>query len=119
MRLPVRYNFVVSWFARLVGANPFRKRWRLFPTREVLEALADPTVLHFIGRRKPWHFNTRPCRNVYRRAMAELGLLENGRLPGETPARKALGFFFFDAFYALMRWYARLLIPLTRSRTGD
>ena len=111
LRLHIKYNYTVGWLERAVKMNPFRKEWRVFPTRDVLEAMLDPTVVHFIGHQKPWRFNHRPYRHTYRRAMSELGLLENGRLPGETPAKKAVAVL-FDGYHGLLKLYARLLLAL-------
>lgn len=108
-RLHVKYNYTVSWLERAVKVNPFKKEWRVFPTRDVFEAMADPTIVHFIGQNKPWRANYRPYRNVYRQAMAELGLLENGRLPGETLLKRMVGAL-YDAYHALLTLYVRLVL---------
>ena len=108
-RLHVKYNYTVGWLERAVKVNPFKKEWRVFPTRDVFEAMLDPTVVHFIGQKKPWRFNIRPYRNTYRAAMRELGFLENGKLPGQTLPKELLGRL-ADAYHWLLRLYVRLLL---------
>lgn len=108
-RLHVRYNYTVGWLERAVKVNPFRKEWRVFPTRDVFEAMLNPTVVHFIGQKKPWRFNYRPYRNTYRAAMRELGFLENGKLPGQTIPKELLGRL-ADVYHWLLRIYVRLLL---------
>jgi len=107
LRLHLKYNFTVGWLDRLPKNSPFRKEWRVYPTRMVFEACADPYVLHFIGHKKPWAWNHRPYRNVYRKAMAELGLLD-GPLFGETPSRRVIGVA-CDAMHLVLTGYARLM----------
>lgn len=117
-RLHVKYNYTVGWLERAIKVNPFRREWRVFPTRDVFEAMLDPTVVHFIGQKKPWRFNFRPYRNVYRQAMSELGFLENGRLPNQTFAKECLGRL-ADAYHGLLRLYVRLVLLVVRSGRGD
>ena len=113
-RLHVKYNYTVGWLERAVKVNPFRREWRVFPTRDVFEAMLDPMVVHFIGQKKPWRFNYRPYRNTYRAAMRELGFLENGKLPNQTFAKECLGRL-ADAYHALLRLYVRLVLKCIRS----
>lgn len=108
LRLHLKYNFTVGWFDRILNANPFRRLWRVYPPRMVLEAVADPAILHFIGHRKPWWWNHRAYRNVYRKAMEELGLFGNATYK-ETFSRKIVGRI-FDAYNAFIAFYARLLL---------
>ena len=105
----MKYNYTVGWLERAVKVNPFKKEWRVFPTRDVFEAMLDPTVVHFIGQKKPWRFNYRPYRNTYRAAMRELGFLENGKLPNQTFAKECLGRL-ADAYHTLLRLYVRLVL---------
>lgn len=114
-RLPPKWNYTDGWLERIVKFNPFAKEWRVFPPREILEAIIDPCIIHYIGRRKPTVWTHRPERRVYRRLMMELGLLRNGRLPGETRVKIAAGWF-FDAYHALLRMYAKALLMLLRRR---
>ena len=117
-RLHVKYNYTVGWLERAIKVNPFRKEWRVFPTRDVFEAMLDPTVVHFIGQKKPWRFNYRPYRNTYRQAMRELGFLENGRLPNQTLPKELIGRL-ADAYHALLRLYVRLVLKcLKPGRNG-
>ena len=115
LRLNVKYNYTVGWLERAIKVNPFRREWRVFPTRDVFEAMLRPAVIHFIGQNKPWRYNYRPYRHTYRAAMAELGLLENGRLPGETRLRRAIGVF-YDAYHGLLRLYVRALLAVILPR---
>ena len=108
LRIPVKWNYTDGWLERVPKLNPFAKRWRVFPPRDVLEAILDPCIIHYIGQRKPTSWTHRPERKVYRRYMNELGLLENDVLPGETRARRVVALF-FDGYHALLRAYVRLL----------
>lgn len=112
LRLHLKYNFTVGWYDRILNKNPFRKLWRVYPPRMVLEAVADPAVLHFIGHRKPWCWNHRAFRNVYREAMKELGLY-SAEAYLETPSRLIQGAF-FDVYNAFVRAWARFLLKIVR-----
>ena len=107
-RLSPVYNCPVSWLARVLKDDFRSERWRVHSSRDVLKALVDPTIVHFIGGHKPWRYNHRPWRNEYRRAMIELGLIEHD-LPGETPIKKAVGAF-FDLYHTALRHYAGFLL---------
>ena len=50
-------------------------------------------------------------RQLFKAAMKELGLLENGRLPDETNLKIAIGWF-FDAYHAVLKAYARVLFAI-------
>ena len=108
LRLHLKYNFTVGWHDRMLNHNPFLRRWRVYPTQMVFEACADPSILHFIGHRKPWWWNHRAYRNVYRKAMEKLGLFDP-KTYGETPLRKAQGVF-FDLYNAVVAAYARFAL---------
>ncbi len=110
-RIPPKYNYTDGWLERLTKLNPFVKEWRVFPPKEMLEAMLDPVIVHYVGNRKPTRWTHRPERNVFRRAMKELGLLENGRLPEETNLKIAIGWF-FDAYHAVLKAYARVLFVI-------
>ena len=43
-------------------------------TKEVLEAIAAPAILHFWGPKKPWRPSHRPYRKLYHAAMRAVGL---------------------------------------------
>ena len=111
LRLPIKWNYTDGWLERLVKLNPFAREWRVFPPRDVLEAILDPCVIHYIGWRKPTSWTHRPERRIYRRMMDELGLIENGTLPGETPVRRLVAVL-FDVYHAGLKLYARLLLRL-------
>lgn len=121
LRIPVKWNYTDGWLERIPRMNPFAREWRVFPPNDVLEAALDPCIIHYIGRRKPTGWTHRPERNVYRKALRELGLI-NGRLPGETPVRRIEGAL-FDLYHQLIRAYARVLLAVRRglgfSGSGD
>lgn len=114
-RLHPKWNYTDGWLERIVKQNPFAREWRVFPPREILEAILDPSIIHYIGPRKPTAWTHRPERRLYRSLMNELGLLGNGRLPGETVPRILLGWL-FDAYHSVLRLYARLLLGIIRLR---
>ena len=115
LRLHIKYNFTVGWCDRIMRMNPFRRELRVYPTQDVFAAVADPAVLHFIGHKKPWRWNHRPFRNLYRKAMEELGLFD-GNAYGETPTRAVVGVL-FDFYHVLTRAYARIILAtILRSR---
>jgi len=107
-RLSTAYNCPVSWLARVLKDDFRGEKWRVHDARDVLEALLDPTIVHFIGGWKPWRYNHRPWRNEYRQAMIELGLIKHD-LPGETPIKKIIGPI-FDLYHRLLRARARRLL---------
>ena len=111
LRLPPKWNYTDGWLERLLKQNPFAREWRVFPPKDMLEAMLDPCIVHFIGRHKPTSWTHRPERKAYRRMMDELGLLENGRLPGETAGRRIIAGL-FDIYHALLRAYARALLTI-------
>ena len=111
LRLPPKWNYTDGWLERLVKQNPFAREWRVFSPKDMLEAMLDPHIVHFIGRHKPTAWTHRPERKAYRLLMDELGLLENGRLPGETPCRRLIAGV-FDVWHALLKAYARLLLTI-------
>ena len=114
-RLHVKYNFTVGWCDRIMKFNPFRSELRVYPTQDVFAAVDDPTILHFIGHKKPWRWNHRAYRNLYRTSMKELGLYD-GKAFGETPARALVGVL-FDLYHVLTRAYARIILAtILRSR---
>lgn len=113
-RLPPKWNYTDGWLERLPKLNPFAREWRVFPPREMIEAILDPSIVHYIGRRKPTSWTHRPERRLYRQMMNELGLLPNGRLPGETATKIVIGWF-FDAYHALLKGYAHLLRHVVRT----
>lgn len=113
-RLPPKWNYTDGWLERLPRLNPFAREWRVFPPRDMLEAILDPCIIHYIGRRKPTAWTHRSERKVFRRAMEELGLVAvGGRLPGETAPRIAIACA-FDVYHAALRLYARLLFACRR-----
>ena len=111
LRLPPKWNYTDGWLERLLKQNPFAREWRVFPPKDVLEAILDPCIVHYIGRHKPTSWTHRPERKAYRRMMDELGLLKNGRLPGETVARR-IAACLFDGYHVLLKAYARLLLTI-------
>ena len=114
LRIPPKWNYTDGWLERILKLNPFAREWRVFPPQEILEAILDPCIIHYIGRRKPTSWTHRPERKVYRKVLEELGLLPDGRLPGETWYRRIEGRA-FDALHLMLKAYARLLLKI-RSR---
>jgi len=99
LRLPMRWNYHDTWLKQAARRDLAETDWDSHRPIDVLEAVVDPCVIHYMGRFKPWHYTHRPERNPYRAEMKALGLLENGRLPGET-ALKRIGGFFYDILHA-------------------
>ena len=110
--LPIhpRWNYNDGWLSRIVRATPFTKTLRAQPKRDVLEAILDPGVIHYINR-KPWEFCHRPARKAYHRYMKELGFFEP-TLDGKTP-RERLELRLYDLYNGLLIAYARLLLKLS------
>lgn len=108
LRLHLKYNFTVGWYDRILNHNPFDREWRVYPTKMVFEACADPAILHFIGHRKPWARNHRAFRNTYRSAMKELGLYNPKdyyfSIKSEIIGR------LFDFFNLIVVAYSRLML---------
>ena len=113
LRIPPKWNYTDGWLERLPKLNPFAREWRVFDPVEILEAILDPCIIHYIGPRKPTQWTHRPERKIYRQMMDELGMIENGTLPGETPLRRVIALL-FDGYHTLLTLYARILL-LVRS----
>lgn len=112
LRLHLKYNLTVGWYDRILSHNPFRREWRVYPPKMVLEACADPAILHFIGHRKPWARNHRAYRNLYRNAMKELGLYDP-KAYLYSP-RHELVARFFDVYNGIAAGYARIMSRVLR-----
>lgn len=106
-RIPMRWNYCDNWLRRFRKYAPWSKRWHIYEPREVLNAILDPSVIHFYGGKKPNVFTHRPERRRFYRIMKELGLYHRP-LPGETFFGHVEGFF-FDIQHFLLRTYARTL----------
>ena len=111
LRLHPKWNYTDGWLERLLKQNPFADEWRVFRPKDMLEAMLDPAIVHYIGRHKPTSWTHRPERKAYRRMMNELGLLEDGRLPIETAGRRLVARL-FDVYHAALRAYARALLAI-------
>ena len=109
LTLPIhpRWNYNDGWLSRITRVTPFTKRLRGQPKRDVLEAILDPGIVHYINR-KPWLFGHRPERKAYHRYMKELGFFDKS-LDGDTAVRR-LELLFYDFYNGLLRAYARLLL---------
>lgn len=107
-----RWNYNDGWLSRITRATPFTKTLRAQPKRDVLEAILDPGVVHYINR-KPWEFCHRPERKSYHRYMKELGFFDPA-LDGRT-VRERLELRFYDLYNGLLRAYARLLLAFSPS----
>ena len=114
MRLPIKWNYPDGWLERLLKCPPWQKEWRVHPRREVLEAILDPYIIHYVGGRKPTRRTHRPERKAHRKLQRELGLMK-GRLPEGQGWREELEGAFFDVYHALLRLYARTLLFFFRN----
>ena len=110
-RLPIKWNYPDGWLERLLKCPPWRKEWRVHPRREVLEAILDPYIIHYVGGRKPTRRTHRPERKAHRDLQRELGLMK-GRLPDGQGWRDEIEGAVFDIYHALLRLYARALLFL-------
>ena len=114
LRLPPKWNYNDSWLERSVRYG-FRKTWRAHPRKDVLEAILDPAVIHYIGGCKPTKTKThRPERHIYRAYLRELGLMKGRILEGQRLSETAKGLA-FDVYHALLRLYVRILLRLVRT----
>ena len=80
---------------------------------EVLEAIVEPKIIHYMFKHKPHRYNHRPERNRFRRAMMELGMIRYA-LPGENPLRMVEGWL-YDAWYAWLKRRARRMLAAFRA----
>ena len=96
-----RYNHCDGWLERQAKCSISARHWRGNRPQEVLEAVLDPSILHFWGSRKPWKWNHRPEGARYAAVMKDVGLV-CGRLPGTTLVRRVVGML-FAAYHALLR----------------
>ena len=106
LRLPMRWNYHDTWLKQAARRSLAESDWDSHRPLDILEAAVAPCIIHYMGRFKPWNYTHRPERNPYRREMEELGLLEDGRLPGETPFRR-IGGFFYDRLHDALRLRVR------------
>ena len=113
-RIPIKWNYPDGWLERLLKCPPWKREWRVHPRREVLEAIFDPCIIHYVGGRKPTRRTHRPERKAHRRLQRELGLMK-GRLPDGQGWRDEIEGAVFDIYHALLRLYARALLFLFRN----
>ena len=113
-RLPIKWNYPDGWLERLLKCPPWRNEWRVHPRREILEAIFNPCIIHYVGGRKPTGRTHRPERKAHRKLQRELGLMK-GRLPDGQGWRDEIEGAVFDAYHALLRLYARALLFLFRN----
>lgn len=110
-RLPVKWNFNDALLYRSFLRHPFARTIRTHPRREVLEAIAEPGIVHYVNR-KPWKFSHRPTRRTYHLRMKELGVFDpalDGRTFGEKLELAAYG-----ALHGAVKALARALLALSR-----
>lgn len=70
-----RWNFNDTWVTRHLKFGMDDAYWRGRPSREILESVVDPGIIHYIGGHKPWLDGvSRPESRRYRGVMRELGL---------------------------------------------
>ena len=113
LRLPLHWNYSDGWLERILKFPPWRREWRVHPRKEVLEAILDPTVIHYIGGRKPTGRTHRPERKAHRALLRELKII-SGRLPPGQGWKEEIEGAFFDVYHALLRAYARILLFIFR-----
>lgn len=96
--LHFRWNYTDGWLARQMRFSPQDPYWRGIPSREILEAITEPGIIHYLGgQHKPWKANHRPERRRYFRTMRELGMnVPTCGLSGPV----------HDLWYAICRWVA-------------
>ncbi len=116
LRLPVKWNYSDTWLEQIPRRNLFADRWISHRPEDVLEAVLDPCIVHFMGRFKPWNYTHRPERGEYRAALAKLGLIGSA-LPGETPLKTLEGVL-FDAYHRVLKVYARRQLARLRAATS-
>ena len=113
-RIPIKWNYPDGWLERILKCPLWRKEWRVHPRREVLEAILDPCIIHYVGGRKPTGRTHRPERKAHRKLQRELGLMK-GHLPDGQGWRDEIEGAVFDVYHALLRLYARVLLFLFRN----
>ena len=114
LRLPMKWNYCDTWLKQSVRRDLDASDWDSHRPLDVLQAVTDPCIIHYIGRFKPWNYTHRPERNPYRAEMARLGLLENG-LPGETPLRR-IGGFLYDRLHDVLKMRVRARLRTLTAR---
>ena len=114
LRLPMKWNYCDTWLKRSARRNLAESDWDSHRPLDVLDAVVDPCIIHYMGRFKPWNHTHRPERNPYRAEMAELGLLGNG-LPGETPFKR-IGGFLYDRLHDVLKLRARARLRALTAR---
>lgn len=118
-RLPLKWNYSDGWLERTLKFRPWQREWRVHPREEVVEAILNPCILHFVGTRKPTGFTHRPERKTYHRLLREIGLYHDC-FPHPPTFRQRAVEAFFDCYHAVLRRYVRLLSRLfPRSRTAE
>lgn len=108
-----KYNHCDGWLERQLKENIRATHWRGNKPSEILEAILEPRILHFWGRKKPWLWNHRPEGRRYEDAMRELGWV--GDLPGTTFFKKCLGLF-FRMYHMLLR---RIVVSKLRKLANE
>jgi len=114
LRLPLKWNYNDNSLRSLgkvdvKGGTLFEG---LHPPREAIEAMAYPKIVHYMFTHKPDRYNHRPERNLFRRAMIELGMTSY-RLPGETLPRLIEGWL-HDMKHSILRRRARRMFSAFR-----
>ena len=81
-----------------LGGHKYRARLG----KEILEAIVSPGIIHYMGKNKPWHYNHRPERKRYARAMESLGWSTED-LRGKSFFQKVQLLFFDVLHWGLLR----------------
>ena len=110
-KIPVAWNFNDSLLYREFLRRPFAKTLRTHPRREVLEAIVNPGIVHYINR-KPWCFSHRPTHELYHRHMKELGFYTPEL--GGTGFRQKFQLFIYRRLHSAIRVWADLMLRRIR-----
>lgn len=99
-RVHAKWNYNDGWLRVAVSQGLFVNRLREKPVKDILEAILNPSIIHYMNR-KPWRFTHRPERLIYHAYMKELGIFDP-RLDGVN-AKERLELKFYNVANALMK----------------
>lgn len=106
LRLPMKFNFGDGWLVRFMKCGRGTHTWRGNEPREVVEAIRNPSVVHFVGHKKPWRTCHRPLRRLYHDYMRELGW---------QPPSEPTGNILYDVVHCFLRHVA---VPMRARALG-
>ena len=106
LRLPMKFNFGDGWLVRFMKSGKEMHTWRGNRPEEVLEAIRQPVVVHFVGHKKPWRKCHRPLRRTYHAYMREIGW--------QPPSEPLV-----NVLYDAVHWFLRkVAVPLRARALG-